>query len=256
MSNRTMKNPDAFMEASPNIKVDIGYTSYTIHVTSNEINRAIDYTIQESSIGIGYAWEGGSVGITTKVVLDELKSHLTLEQIDNPLHDKANINKQDFSLYANYTLSKHLGLNAVYKYIKLQSNDTYNNFYDYDTHFNYTTNGVALSLVYTYPIGYAGSALSLSMGLLYSGADVEIYEMINGVANDTYIDEQKSAWGSRWSIGYLYEYNNHTATFLVDWYHLEFDRLGIQSHFLQKSIDEALLVERTYSVRFGYVYQF
>jgi hypothetical protein len=256
MDNRYLKDANATFVDSFNVTFELGYGRYLIDVTSNELSRAIDYRVLEATIGVAMSWEAWNFGATTKAVIDERYSNLYLDNFTRPLNDTASIDRVDYSLYANYNLGESGSLNLLYKYYKLQSNDRYLNFREYDTHFNYTSQGLALSYLHYIHIGYDGSDLVLGVGGVYSQADVEIYEIVDGNRDDVFIDDKQDAFGLRLIAGYTYRYDNSYFTLMADWYYYDFGTLGVQSRFLNQAFEEATLTEETYSIRFGYLYKF
>ena len=237
-------------EDSVTTHFDITYGVYLIDVTSSELSRAIDYKVLEATIGIAKSFGNFHIGVNTKILIDEVYSNLSLES--NPLEDSANIDKQDFSLYLNYTLSESSLVNIIYKYYKLEANDKYINFREYDTYFNYTSQALAISYIYTYPFDYNNDIkLFFSLGGVYGNAKVEIYENINGVRDDVSINDSQNALGIKLAMGYNYRYDNYNFKILANWYDYNFGKLDVDSNILNKSIEEATLKEQTYSILFG-----
>lgn len=256
MDNRYPKDANATFEDSINLTFELGYGRYLIDVTSNELSRAIDYRVLEATVGIAMSWREWNFGATTKALIDERYSNLYLENFQRSLNDTATIERSDYSLYANYNLGERGSLNLLYKYYKLQSNDRYINFREYDSHFNYTSQGLALSYLHYIDVGYDGSDIVLGVGGVYTRADVEIYEVVNGANDDVFIDDSQNAFGVKLIVGYVYKYDNSYFSLMVDWYNYDFDTLDVQSRFLNEAFEEATLTEETYSIRFGYLYKF
>jgi len=256
--NRYLKEQNATFQNSLNMTLDIGYGIYLIDVTSLEINRAIDYRVLEATIGASYSIGNGNIGINTKAIIKEKQSNISYIDTHEGLNDHATIERNDFSLFGNYYLdSSHRSiLNFVYKYYDLKASHQYKNVYDYDTHFNYTTHGLALSYIYNQPITYDGSKVVLGLGVLYSHANVEIYENINGVTHDAYIDDTQNALGVKVALGYIYRVDNMQFKIVADWYYYDFGNLQVDSHLLNQNIGEATLQESIYSIRFGYIHKF
>ncbi|MBN2826241.1 MAG: hypothetical protein JXQ76_13000 [Campylobacterales bacterium] len=254
--NRYLKDTHATFEESISLTFEIGYGRYLIDVASSELSRAIDYGVLEATLGMAMSWRDFNFGVTTKAVLDERQSNLYLENFERPLNDSASIERTDYSLYANYNLGEQGSLNLLYKYYKLQSNDQYINFREYDTHFNYTSQGLALSYLHYIDVGYEGSGIVLGIGGVYAKADVEIYETIDGGVDDVYIDDTQDALGVRLVVGYTYKHDNSYLSVMANAYYYDFEPLSVASHFLNTTFEKATLTEETYTIGFGYLYKF
>ncbi|MEA2027679.1 MAG: hypothetical protein U9N49_01710 [Campylobacterota bacterium] len=258
LDNRYPKEQNATFHDSLNMTLDIGYGIYLIDVTSSEINRAIDYRVLEATIGASYSIGKGNIGINTKALIKEKKSNMSYVHTHEGLNDSANIDRDDYSLFANYYLddARRSIVNLVYKYYRLKATHQYKNVYDYDTHFNYTTQGLALSYIYNQPITYDGSKIVLGAGLLYSHANVEIFENINGERQDATIDDAQNALGVKLALGYLYRLDNLQFKVVLDWYYYDFGNLDVYSRAEQANFSKATLQESTYAIRFGYIHKF
>jgi len=258
LDNRYPKEQNATFHDSLNLTLDIGYGVYLIDVVASEINRAIDYRVMEATIGASYSIGRGNIGINTKALIKETQSNMFYKDTHEGLNDAANIDRDDVSLFANYYLddSHRSIINGVYKYYHLQANHQYTDAYDYDTHFNYTTHGLALSYFYNQPITYDGSKLVLGVGVLYSHANVEIYENIDNEPQDAYIDDSANALGVKAAIGYVYRLDNLQFKVVADWYHYNFGNIDVFAHALNQQIGEATLEENLFSIRFGYIHKF
>jgi len=255
-TERLDKNPDSKLSDNLSASIDWGYTVYLIDVTSSELNRAIDYNVLEATLGLSYAWDWGSVGVNAKLLLGVDQSNLTLDSTDNPLNDTASIDRNEFFIYGNYNLTPNLQLNLVYKYSNLEANDLYENFKVYDTHFGYSTNGLVASLSYLAIESYH-HIVWLNGGITYSQADIQIYEKIDGVADDVSIDDTQSAFGIKLGVGYTYKYSDDLDIRLTaDWYSYDFGTVAVDSKVLGGTFDQATLTEQTYSVRVGVSYRF
>jgi len=249
-------NPSDEKAQTFRINLDVGYTVYLIDVTSSELSRAIDYTLYEATLGASYSWGRGSIGINTKLIIDEDQSNLTLGSVDNPLNDTASIERNEFFMYGNYVLTSAWQLNIVYKYASLEASDHYTNYWDYDTYFNYTTSGIVSSISWV-PINNDHHLLWLNSGLTYTQADVEISETRNAIADDVYIDDTQNALGVKIGLGYTYKYSDLLNIRLsADWYTYDFGELNVNSHTIGGVFDKATLEESTYSVRLGVSYKF
>ena len=251
-ANKDRKNPEDATRSGVNGNIDIGYTSYLIDISSSELSRAIDYNILEATVGVSYAYANWIWGIDTKVLVQEQSSNLTYSSRKS--NDSANIKRNEFLLFTNYKISKQFRVNLVYRYANLKSDNSYVDFKKYDTFFNYTTNGLAASLVYS-PTMING--LFFSTGTVYSKADVEVYEKVNNIADDVSIDDSSSSLGVKLGVGYNYAVNNDIVLKLsADWYKFNFGKLNIYSNSLGRDFEQASLDEETYSIRFGMAYQF
>jgi len=254
------------LEPRFNLKSGISYTSYVIDVTSSNLNRAINYRVLESKLGLSYSWEKGSIGLYSQFLLDSYKSsNMTLYTRDTPLNDIASINRENFYFYTNYKFSKYFLINLIYRYNQLESNYLYNSGdYSYKPHFNYKTNGLGVSLQYNIPIStdtiklkaYQKASLGLSVGLLYSKANVNIFEELNSVNYDMFINDTSNALGVKLSVGYNLTWDNITFQVFGDWYQYNFDKLSIKSNKIKTNIHEqASLKENTYSIGFKINYR-
>jgi len=249
-------NPSKQEASNLRVNVDLGYTQYLIDVTSTELSRAIDYTLYEATLGVSYNWGYLNVGLNTKLILDEDQSNLTLGSANNPLNDTADIKRHEFYLYSNYRLSPQFQINLVYRYSNLEASDHYTNFWEYDTYFKYTTNGLVSSITWV-PFYSDHYILWFNSGLTYTQTDVEIFENIDGVADDAFIDDSQQALGFKVSAGYTYRYDEHINIRLSgDWYYYDFGKLDVTSHTIGDTFDKASLKEQTYSLRLGVSYKF
>ena len=86
------------------IHTDLGYSSYLIELDSSELNSAIDYDVLEFTLGSTYSYEKWMFGIYGKFLLKELNSNMFVVTTQQKLGDQAALNKEEFGLYANYTL--------------------------------------------------------------------------------------------------------------------------------------------------------
>jgi len=242
---------------SLNINLNIGYSSYLIDVSSTELNRAIDYNVLEATMGLSYIFNNKiGVGIDTKMLLDESQSNLTIDSDEKPLNDTASLDRKEFTLYGNYFFNENSIINIFYKYSNLEANDSYDAFRHYDTTFNYTSNGLALSYVFI-PINLDKHKLWLSAGGVYSSADIEIFEKIDGVEDDVFIDDTQNGFGLKLGLGYIYRFSDNLDFKITgDWYSSDFGELDVNSKVLGGVLESASLDETTYSIRVGVGYKF
>lgn len=251
-ANKDRKNPEDATRSGFNMSTDIGYTTYLIDVTSSELSRAIDYNVLEATLGMSYAYANWMLGIDTKILVYEQNSNLSSSS--GVLNDSADINRDELSLFINYKINEEFALNAVYRYANLKSTDSYVDVKKYNTTFNYSTYGLASSVVYT-PSLFNG--LFLSTGLVYSNAKVEIFEKVNNSQDDAFIDDGSSSLGIKLGGGYSYAVNEDLALKLsADWYKFDFGKLNVNSLSTNKILEQASLNEETYSIRLGVSYGF
>jgi opacity protein-like surface antigen len=257
-ADKDRKNPKDATRSGVNGNIDIGYTSYVIDVSSSELNRAIDYNVVELRLGGSYSYGDWIWGVNGKILLDEQKSNLNSEDTTYHLNDSATIDRNEFSIFANYKLTEEFRGNFVYRYAKLQSNNSYLDILEYDTKFNYKTEGLALSLVYVPSfLKKEKHLLWLSSGAVYSQATVEVYEEIEAIMDDVSIDDKQKAFGFQLGMGYNYSFtDNLTFKISGDWYRFDFGKLNVDSQKLNRVLEQASLNEETYSVRFGVAYRF
>lgn len=256
-ADKIFKNKDEVVLGSLNINFNIGYSSYLIDVTSTELNRVIDYNVLEATMGLSYIFNNKiGIGIDTKILLDESKSNLTIDSDAKPLNDTASLDRKEFTLYGNYFFSENSIINIFYKYSNLKANDSYDAFRHYDTTFNYTSNGLALSYVFV-PINFDKHRLWLSTGVVYSSADVEIFEKIDYVEDDVFIDDTQNGFGLKLGLGYIYRVSDNLDFKITgDWYSSDFGKLDVKSKVLEDVLESASLDEKTYSIRVGVGYKF
>ena len=251
-ADKDRKDPNNATRSGFNGNIDIGYTSYLININSSELSRAIDYNVLEATLGASYSYANWIWGIDTKVLVHEENSNLSSSS--GILNDCANIDRNEFSLFTNYKINEQFRANLLYRYSSLKSNDNYVAFKKYDTTFNYTTNGIATSLVYT-PTMVHG--LFFSTGVVYSKADVNIYENVNNIADDVSINDGSFSLGVKLGGGYSYAFRNDIVLKLsADWYKFDFGELDVYSNSLGRVLEQASLNEDTYSIRFGVGYGF
>ena len=256
--DKALENPEDINASALSFDMDVGYTSYIIDVTSSELNRAIDSTVLELRVGSSYSYGDWMWGVNGKVLLHELKSNLSLGDTTSRLNDTATIDRNEFSFFGSYKLNEEFRANLLYRYAKLQSNNNYNDVRDYDTTFNYNTNGLAFSLVYIPTLLRTETQLLwLSSGAVYSQATVEVSESINTRLNDVSINDKQSALGFQLGTGYNYLFSNNVILKVsADWYKFDFGKLDVDSQTMNGVLEQASLNEETYAVRFGVVYRF
>lgn len=251
-ANKDRKNPEDATRSGFNMSTDIGYTTYLIDVTSSELSRAIDYNVLEATLGMSYAYANWMLGIDTKILVYEQNSNLSSSS--GVLNDSVNIDRNELSFFVNYKIDEKFGVNVVYRYANLKSTDSYVDFKKYNTTFNYATYGLASSVVYT-PSLFDG--LFLSTGLVYSKANIEVFEKVNNIKDDVFINDSSSSFGVKLGGGYSHAFNNDLVLkFSADYYKFDFGELNVYSNSLGRVFEQASLNEETYSVRLGMSYQF
>jgi hypothetical protein len=245
----------------PNISVhtDLGYSSYMVELKSSELNSAIDYNILEFNLGVSYSYNSWIYGIYSKFTVDELRSNMNIVTTGKKLNDHAKIDKNEFVLYINHILdssnSDIFRVNSIYRYSNLDAVDSYKSYYKYKSSFKYKTQGFAISLDYT---GYLNSSESFSInsGLIYTEADVRVFESIEGSFQDSFIDDNSYAIGARLSIGYNYKIlSNLFLNIRSDFWRLNFSKLIVKSRVGDR-LPKATLKEESFSSHIGFTYSF
>ena len=241
------------------IHTDLGYSSYMIELHSSEIDSAIDYDILEFTLGVSYSYDDWMWGIYSQFVVDELDSNMKITTTNKNLGDIASIDREEYAIYSNYTLKESETnawyINSIFRTSSLNAKDSYYSYYHYFTLFNYKTKDLALSLVYTQEINQDSSG-DINIGLLYSNTQVEMWESIDNNLQDTFVDNSSSAIGEKLSFGYNYRFfSNLFLNFRIDYWHLNFQKLDIESR-VGDTLPKATLKEESYSTHIGVVYGF
>jgi len=254
--NRVYKNPKALPTEAKGLSVDLGYTNYQIDVVSTELDRAIDYDVLELSIGASSSYGRWLYGANVKSLIQEIESNVNISEVGNRLNDEATIARIDLSLYATYHLSSLLDFNMVLRHSKLDASDSYLSFIDYNTDFQYQTDGLAFALTFNKKFAEKHHVW-LSSGLAYSNATVKISESVNSKLDDTYIDDSSTAVGFKLGTGYSYEYNKNLIFKISgDFYRFDFGNLEVRSRSQNSLLESATLNEKTLSFRAGVSYRF
>jgi len=241
------------------LHTDVGYGSYLIELDSSELNSAIDYDVLEFTLGTTYSYDRWMFGMYGKFLLKELNSNMFVVTTQEKLGDQAKIDKNEFGLYGNYLLSEKESdswrVNFIYRYSALTAHDSYNDFYSYGSSFDYTTQGLALSLLYGHSISKKASWFA-QVGLLYTQAEVEMSELVNGYLQDSFVDDRADAWGSRGSIGYVQQLNQRLFFILrADGWRLDFGKLKVSSR-VGDTLPKAQLKEQSFSSYAGLSWRF
>ncbi len=254
--NRVYKNPQALPVEAKGLSVDLGYTNYQIDVVSTEFDRAIDYDVLELSIGGSTSYGRWLYGVNFKSLIKEIESNVNISEVGNLLNDEASIDRMELSLYATYHLSNIIDFNMVFRHSKLNASDSYVSFVDYNTDFEYQTDGLALALTFN-KIFAKKHQIWLSSGLAYSHAFVKISESVNSKLDDTYIDDSSTALGFKLGTGYNYQYNKNLIFKISgDFYQFDFGNIEVRSKSQNSVLENATLNEKTLSVRAGFAYRF
>lgn len=241
------------------IHTDLGYGSYLVELHSSEVDSAIDYDVLEFTLGSSYVHGKWLWGAYTKLLVDELHSNMYVVTTQSPLNDKANINKDEFGLYVNYTLKESDNdswkINAIYRYASLDAIDSYVSFYNYSSQFKYQTDGLALSLVYAQRLSKQHSWFAHA-GLVYSKAKVEMSEYIGANAQDSFVDSSTTSLGAKVSLGYNYSVKNNLFLNLrADGWRHDFGELSVTSR-VGDILPSAKLKEQSFTTYGGLTWRF
>ncbi|CAA6812407.1 MAG: Unknown protein [uncultured Sulfurovum sp.] len=241
------------------VHTDLGYGSYLVELHSSEVDSAIDYDVLEFTLGSSYVrgkWLWGAYG---KFLVDELQSNMYVVTNNSPLNDHANIDKNEFGVYVNYTLNQSdkesWKLNFIYRYASLDAMDSYRSFYDYGSKFKYETNGLALSLVYARAFNKQHSWFAQA-GAVYSKARVDMAEYIDNNPQDSFVDDASSSLGAKFGMGYNYNVNkNLFINVRADAWRHDFDKLKVTSR-VGDSLPKATLKEQSLTTYGGLTWRF
>jgi hypothetical protein len=241
------------------LHTDLGYSSYLIELDSSELNSAIDYDVLEFTLGTTYSYNRWMFGLYGKFLIKALESNMFVVTTQQKLGNQAEIEKDEFGLYANYTLKEQEDevwkLNFIYRYANLNAKDTYMDFYTYGSSFNYKTQGFALSLLYTHRINEKSSWFTQA-GLLYSDAVVEMSESVNHQLQDSFIDDGSKALGGKLSLGYSHQLKeNLFLTLRTDAWRLNFGELEVSSR-VGDTLPKAKLKEQSFTTYGGISWRF
>lgn len=241
------------------IHADVAYSSYLIELDSSEMNAAIDYDVLELTLGTSYTYEEYIFGAYTKVLLKELQSNMNVVTTQAPLADHANIEKKEFAFYMARMLKESKNsswhLNAIYHYALLEALDNYRAFYNYESEFDYATQGVALSLVYSQKLSEEASWF-VNTGLLYTQAEVKMSERINADSQDGFVNDKARALGLKLSLGYNHQLSEHLfVNFRTDAWKLNFGELEVTSS-VGDTLPKAKLREQSFSNYLGFTWRF
>jgi len=238
------------------IHSDLGYSSYMIELHSSEIDSAIDYDILEFTFGASYSYDDWMWGIYSKFVVDEFGSNMIINQTDRGLGDRAEIDREEYSIYSNYTLkesdSDAWRVNGVFRVSSLDAVDSYYSYNYYSSFFSYRSQDVALSLVYSQKKeNNRDSSWFINGGVLYSKVQVEMQESINSKLQDSFVDDSSFAFGAKLSMGYNYRvFSNLFFTLRADYWQSDFKKLDVKSR-VGDTLPRATLREKIYSIYMG-----
>jgi opacity protein-like surface antigen len=230
------------------VHTDLGYSSYMIELHSSEIDSAIDYDILEFTLGASYSYDDWMWGIYSRFAVDEFNSNM------NNLKDNANIDRDEYAIYTNYTLKESEGyswkINGVFRMSSLDASDSYRSYNLYSSQFRYNTQDLALSLGYSQDLD-RDSLWFANGGILYSRAKVEMSESINSTPQDSFVDDSSSAIGIKLSLGYSYRVlPNLYLTLRGDFWQSDFNKLDVESR-VGDTLPKASLGEKIYSIHTG-----
>jgi len=236
------------------IHSDLAYSSYMIEIHSSEIDSAIDYNILEFTLGGSYSFKRWMWGIYSKFVIDELNSNLYINKTDQKLKDRANIDKNEFAIYSNYTLREDSDniyrVNLIYRESSLNAQKSYLSYHQYNSIFKYKTQDLAISLLYHKKL-FNNNSYFINIGTLYSRAKVEISESVNSQQQDTFIDDNSHTIGIKLGMGYNIKLSNSLFfNTRVDGWRSNFKRLKVQSRVGDR-LPDAKLKECSYSIYGG-----
>jgi hypothetical protein len=215
--------------------------------------------VLEFTLGTTYSYDKWMFGVYGKFLLKELNSNMFVVTTKEKLGDQANIDKEEFGLYANYTLAERENetwrVNFIYRYSYLEAKDSYKEFNVYKSIFDYETKGMALSLVYT-QIFNDESSWFVQGGLLYSRVKVKMSELVNAQFQDTFIDDKAEALGGKISLGYSYMLNKQLfLTFRTDAWRVDFGELDVSSR-VGDNLPHAHLTEQSFTTYSGLSWRF
>ncbi|HFU76261.1 MAG TPA: hypothetical protein ENK66_08455 [Arcobacter sp.] len=241
------------------LHTDVGYSAYLIELHSSEVDSAIDYDVLEFTLGSSYVHGKWLWGVYGKFLIDELHSNMYVVTTQSPLNDKANIDKDEFGIYVNYTLQQNESdswkLNAIYRYVSLDANDEYVSFHHYGSQFKYQTDGLALSLVYARAFNEQHSCFA-QVGAVYSKAKVKMSEYINHTPQDSFVDDRTTSLGTKMSVGYNYKINNNFFLNLrTDAWRHDFNKLTVSSR-VGDTLPSATLKEHSFTTYGGLTWRF
>ena len=241
------------------VHTDVGYSDYLVELHSSEVDSAIDYDVLEFTLGASYVYDKWLWGVYGKFLVDEFKSNMYVVTTQSPLDDKANISKDEFALYVNYRLKESANdvwkINLIYRYASLDATDSYVSFYNYASHFQYQTDGLALSLVYSQMLNERDSWF-INSGLVYSRAKVEMSESINHNLQDSFVNDSTKAIGVKLSAGYNYKVTNKLfLNIRIDAWRHNFNKLSVTSR-VGDSLPKAELKEQSFSTYTGLTWRF
>jgi len=241
------------------IHTDLGFSSYMVELDSSELDSSIDYDILEFTLGVSYSYDNWMWGVYTKLLANEIQSNMNITTTGKNLNDHADIDKKEFALYTNYTLEQNdkytWRVNGIYRYAILDAIDSYISYNQYSSLFKYETNGLALSLDYSY-LYTDNSSWFINYGFVYTQAIVKASESIKNHLQDSFVDSSSNAFGQKISIGYNYQIRPHTfINFRVDFWKLDFDKLKVKSR-VGDTLPKASLQEQSFSSYIGISYAF
>ena len=241
------------------VHTDLGYSTYQIEVDSSEMDAAMDYNVLEYTLGVSYVYGEWLIGGYGKFLLDEIGSNMFISSSYKALNNYASISKKEFVFYLNHTLLRteqsSWKFNGMYRWSSLEAKDYFLSYYHYNNYFNYTTRGIAGSLVYNYSINKHNHYF-INIGMLYTHAKVEIYQNIESQLQDIFVKDTTTALGLKVAMGYSYYFSKHLIfNIRVDTWRLNFKGLEVNS-LVGDQLPNASLKEQSFSSYIGVSWRF
>ena len=241
------------------IHSDLGYSSYLIELHSSEIDSAIDYDVLEFTLGASYSYDKWLFAFYSKFLVNEIESNMYVLNSKKLLNNHAQIDKNEFAIYGNYTFYNtevdRWNINLIYRYASLDAVDSYHSFLDYRSDFSYQTDGLALSLSYLKQLTQQDTLL-LNGGVVYNQVKVHIVESVNGELQDSFVNDTGAAIGRKISIAYNRKMTNHLSlTVRFDGWKHKFNKLNVSSR-VGDHLPSARLKEESYSSYAGFGWRF
>ena len=234
---------------------DISHSSYLIEFHSSEIDSSIDYDILEYTLGASFSYDDWVWGVYTRILIDEIKSNMYILSSKERLHSYTNIEKDEFGIYTTYKLfqtrESSLKLNIIYRESSFEAEEKFSTYHNYESLFYYKTVDIGASFLYAYRFNKKHQLLG-SVGVLFSRSIVNISESVDSKYQDSYIDTESSAIGSKLMIGYSYCYSDKLMfSGRVDGWKLSFDELNVNSRIGDR-LPKGSLEERSFSTYIGF----
>jgi len=234
---------------------DFSYSSYLIEFHSSEIDTTIDYDILEYSLGASFSYDDWIWGVYSKNLIDEVQSNMYILSSSERLKNLTNIEKREFGVYTTYNLfqtrESSWKLNLIYRESAFEAQELLYGYHKYLSYFYYKTSDIALSFLYGYHFKKNHQLLG-SAGLLYAYSSVKISESIDSKPQDSYIDTQTSAIGSKLMVGYSYHYSDKLIfNSRIDSWRFSFEKLQVDSR-VGDILPKGSLEEKSFSTYVGF----